>query len=72
MNVREELIKLIDAMSEADLEELLEYARWLQADKEELTKEEYPELEEAEVEVARGEAVPWGSIRRTKDRSYEA
>jgi len=47
MNVREELIKLIDAMSEADLEELLEYARWLQADKEELTKEGYRELEKA-------------------------
>lgn len=73
MSIREELIKAIEAMKEDDLEELLEHAKWLQADKfEELTKEECRELEEAEAEVARGEVVPWRSIRRTGDRSCEA
>ncbi|NSW83180.1 MAG: hypothetical protein HPY90_07880 [Syntrophothermus sp.] len=67
MGVREELLKIMETLNEEDLEELLEYARWLQADKfEELTKEEYRELEEAEAEVARGEVVPWRAIRRTK------
>ena len=63
MSIREELIKAIESMNEENLEELLEYARWLQADKEELTPEEYRELEEAEAEVARGDVVPWGTTR---------
>jgi len=67
MSIRKELLKLIEALSEENLEELLEYARWLQADKEELTLEEYRELEEAEAEVARGEVVPWRAIRRTAE-----
>lgn len=66
MSIREELIKAIEAMDEEDLEELLEYAKWLQADKVELSPEEYRELEEAEAEVARGEVVPWRAIRRTR------
>lgn len=63
MDIREELLKTIEALNEEDLQELLEYARWLQAEKEELTPEEYRELEEAEAEVARGEAVPWRATR---------
>ncbi len=51
MSIREELyksyIKAIETMEEEDLEELLEYTKWFQADKEELAKEEYRELEEA-------------------------
>jgi len=66
MNIREELIKAIETMEEEDLEELLEYARWLKADKVELSPEERKELEEAKAEVARGEVVPWRAIRRTK------
>lgn len=64
MNVREELIKVIEAMSEEDLEELLEYARWLQTDnKVELSPEERQELEEAKAEGASGEVVPWRATR---------
>lgn len=63
MDIREELLKTIEALNEEDLQELLEYARWLQAEKEEFTLEEYRELEEAEAEVARGEAVPWRATR---------
>lgn len=66
MSIREELIKAIETMEEEDLAELLEYARWLQADKVELSPEERKELEEAKAEVARGEVVPWRAIRRTK------
>lgn len=66
MSIREELIKAIETMEEKDLEELLEYARWLQADKVELSPEERKELEEAKAEVARGEVVPWRAVRRTK------
>lgn len=58
MSIREELIKTIEAMKEDDLEELLEYARWLQVDKVELNPEERQELEEAKTEVARGKVVP--------------
>ncbi|MDI7247280.1 MAG: hypothetical protein QME92_07395 [Bacillota bacterium] len=66
MSLREELLKAIDAMTEEDLEELLEFARWLRADKEELTPDEKRELEEARAEVARGEVVSWREIRRSK------
>ena len=72
MSVREKLLRIIEALSEEDLEELLEYARWLQADKVELSSEERKELEKAKTEVARGKVVPWRSIRRTGDRSCEA
>lgn len=40
MSIREELIKAIESIDEENLEELLEYARWLQADKVELNLEE--------------------------------
>ena len=63
MSIREELIKAIEAMGEEDLEDLLEYARWLQTDKVELSPEERQELEEAKAEVARGEVVPWRARR---------
>lgn len=66
MSLREELFKTIEAMTEEDLEELLEYARWLRADKEELTPDEKRELEEARAEVAREEVVSWREIRRSK------
>lgn len=66
MSLREELLKAIDAMTEEDLQELLEYARWLRADKEELAPDEKRELEEARAEVARGEVVSWRDVRRSK------
>jgi len=43
VSIREELLKTIETMNEEDLQELLEYARWLQADKVELTSEERQE-----------------------------
>ncbi|HHY99364.1 MAG TPA: hypothetical protein GX509_11570 [Firmicutes bacterium] len=58
MIIRKEQLKAIEVLSKEDPEELLEYARWLQAD-----KEEYRELEEAETEVARGRVVPWRATR---------
>jgi len=64
VSIREELIKAIETMEEEDLEELLEYARWLKADKVELSPEERKELEEAKAEVARGEVVPWRPIQQ--------
>lgn len=66
MSIREELLKTIEALSEEDLEELFEYARWLKAEKVELSPEERQELEEARAGVARGEVVPWRAIQRTK------
>lgn len=43
MSIREELLKAIEALSEEDLEEVLEYVKWLRADKEELTPKEQQE-----------------------------
>lgn len=63
MGVRKELLKTVQTMGEEDLEELLKYARWLQADKEELTPEECRELEEAKAEAACGEVASWRATR---------
>jgi len=40
VSIRDELLKTIETMNEENLAELLEYARWLQADKVELNLEE--------------------------------
>lgn len=53
MNVREKLLKIIEAMGEEDLQELFEYAKWLQSDKEGLSPEEPRELEEGKAGAAR-------------------
>jgi len=43
MGIREELLKTIEVMDEEDLKELLEYAKWLQADEEGPNQEEQQE-----------------------------
>jgi hypothetical protein len=64
MNVREEIIKALDKLNEADLEGVLGYIRFIQEPEEvEPTTDEIKALARGEEEFARGDYVKWRDIK---------
>jgi hypothetical protein len=65
MNIREEIIKNLDTLSEDDLEGVLEYIRFIQEPEEvEPTAEDAAAIARGKQEIARGEVLSWRDIRK--------
>ncbi|MBP7868590.1 MAG: helix-turn-helix domain-containing protein [Firmicutes bacterium] len=64
MLLRDEILAAVDGLDNAQLAELLSYAKALQAPPVALSPDEERALAEAEAEVARGEVVPLREFRR--------
>jgi hypothetical protein len=65
MNLREEIIKNLDTLSEDALEGVLEYIQFIQEPEEvEPTEEEIAIIIRGKEEIARGEVVGWRDIKR--------
>ena len=64
MNIREEIIKSLNTLSEDALEGVLEYIRFIQEPEEvEPTEEELKAIAEGEKAYAKGEFVRWRDIK---------
>jgi cytochrome c553 len=61
---KDELRQILDALSDEDAAELLEYARWLRQTGETLSDEEVARVTEGEEQLRRGERVSWDTLRR--------
>jgi cytochrome c553 len=61
---KDELRQILDALSDEDAAELLEYARWLRQTGETLSDEEVVRVTEGEEQLRRGERVSWDTLRR--------
>jgi hypothetical protein len=61
---RDELLRLLDGLSDENAAELLEYAHWLQQDGETLSDEEVERVQRGERQLERGEGVSWDPLRR--------
>jgi hypothetical protein len=69
VTTKDELHDLIDQLDEEAASELLEHARWLAADEDELlTDEELARVEAGEAEIARGEDVTLEDLRHRPGR----
>ena len=69
MNIREEIIKNLDTLSEEDLEGVLDYIRFIQEPEEvEPTGEEIAIIARGKEEIARGEVMPWQDITSKLNR----
>jgi cytochrome c553 len=64
MTAKEELRQIVDALSEEDAAELLEYAHWLQQEGETLSDAEIARVQHGEEQIRRGETVSWDQLRR--------
>ncbi len=64
MATREELRRIVDALSDEDAAELLDYAHWLRQDNETLSTQEAARVQRGEEQLARGETVAWDDLRR--------
>jgi len=70
MNLREEIIKNLDTLSEDDLEGVLEYIRFIQEPEEvEPTTEEMAAIARGKQEIARGEVVRWRDLQKELDEN---
>jgi hypothetical protein len=65
MTVREELHVLVDALTEEDAAEALDYLRPRTADGEALSEREFEIVREGEEEIARGEYVTLSELTRS-------
>ena len=64
MNLRAEIIKNLDTLSEDALEGVLEYNQFIQEPEEvEPTAEEIAIIARGKEEIARGEVMPWRDIK---------
>ena len=64
MNLREEIIKNLNTLSEDALEGVLEYIRFIQEPEEvEPTAEEIAIIARGKEEIASGDLVPWRDIK---------
>ena len=64
MNIREEIIKSLNTLSEDALEGVLEYIRFIQEPKEvEPTEEELKAIAEGEKSYAKSEYVRWRDVK---------
>jgi cytochrome c553 len=64
MTTKEELRQIVDALSDEDASELLEYAHWLQQEAETLSDAEIARVQHGEEQIRRGETVSWDELRR--------
>ena len=65
MNLREEIIKNLDTLSEDALEGVLEYIQFIQEPEEvEPTADEIEAIARGKEELAKGEVVRWRDIKR--------
>jgi len=65
MNLREEIIKSLNNLSEDALEGVLEYIRFIQEPEEvEPTSEEVAAISRGKQEIARGEVVRWRDLKK--------
>ena len=65
MNLREEIIKSLNNLSEDALEGVLEYIRFIQEPEEvEPTAEEVAAIARGKEEIARGEVVRWRDLKK--------
>jgi hypothetical protein len=64
MTTKEELRRIVEALNDETAAELLDYARWLQQERETLTEEERARVTRGEEEIQRGETVAWDHLRR--------
>lgn len=65
MNLREEMIKNLDALSEDALEGVLEYIRFIQEPEEvEPTAEEIAIIARGKEEIASGDLVDWRDLKK--------
>jgi hypothetical protein len=69
MNIREEIIKALDALSEESLEGVLEYVKFIQEPEEvEPTAEEIAIIARGQAEIAQGNAVNWRDLKAELDK----
>jgi len=65
MNIREEIIKALDTLSEESLEGVLEYVKFIQEPEEvEPTQEEIAIIARGKAEIARGDLVDWRDLKK--------
>lgn len=65
MNIRDEIIKSLNKLSEEDLQGVLEYIRFIQEPEEvEPTQEEVAAIARGKEEIARGEVVRWRDLKK--------
>lgn len=64
MNFKDELHHLVDALSEEDAADALDYLRWLVSDEEEtLNTDERARLKKGRREISQGEYVAWEDVK---------
>ena len=69
MNLREEIIKNLDTLSEDALEGVLEYIQFIQEPEEvEPTAEEIEVIARGKEEIAKGEVVRWRDIKKELEK----
>ena len=64
MTVKDELHQLVDLLPDTEVAAALDYVRWLLADEDTLTEEEVALIERDLEEIARGEYVTSGELKR--------
>jgi hypothetical protein len=65
MNIREEIAKALDTLSDEALEGVLEYVKFIQEpDEVEASLEETKVISRGKAEIARGEVVRWRDIKK--------
>jgi hypothetical protein len=64
MTVKDDLRQLVDALSDQDAAEALDYLRWVLAEEDALTPAEQARMEAGRAEIARGESVAWEDLKR--------
>lgn len=65
MTVKEELLKRLEGLSPAALDEVLSLVRVLQQEPEALTPEETAEVEAGRLEMSEGQWTRWRDVKRT-------
>jgi hypothetical protein len=69
MNIREEIIKSLNNLSEDDLEGVLEYIRFIQEPEEvEPTEEERAIIARGKEEIASGDLVDWRDLKKELEK----
>jgi hypothetical protein len=64
MTTKDRLHRLVDELDDANADELLDYAQWLQHTTDTLTAEELAQVEQGKAELAAGEYVTLEGLRR--------
>jgi hypothetical protein len=69
MNIREEIIKALDTLSEDSLEGVLDYVKFIQEPEEvEPTEEEIAIIARGKAEIASGDLVDWRGLKEELEK----